>query len=120
MQKLLKNRHFAPLWVGQSLSEAGNWLRHMTLTYWVYQTSGHSPVATASMVVATYAPLLFGPLAGVLVNRWSHRRTMLWAQALCAGCSALLAAALRTQSLVLIYTFLSSTVSQFYTLRGKP
>lgn len=117
MLGLLQNRRFALVWVGQSVSGFGDWVRNMALTFWVYQVSGHSPLATAAAMIAEYLPaILLGPIAGVFVNRWSYRRTLFWTQILAAAVSAsfLLALEWRSLPLALVTAFLGSTLSQFY------
>lgn len=78
--QLLHNRQFLVLWLGQSVSQMGNWIRQMALTYWVYEVSGHSPTATAGMVIATALPaLITGPLAASLAytaRRSPERRSL--------------------------------------------
>lgn len=117
MLGLLRNRQFAMLWAGQSISGFGDWVRNMTLTFWVYQVSGHSPLATAAVMVTEYVPaILLGPVAGVFVNRWSYRRTMFWTQVMAGAVSAafLLALGRHSLPLALAAAFLGSTLSQFY------
>ena len=115
--KLLRNRRFALIWLGQSVSSFGDWVRNMAITFWVYEISGHSPVATSAVMVAEYLPmLLLAPVAGVFVDRWSRRRTMFWTQLVSAVLSLSFLAALGARSLplALVIAFLGSLVSQFY------
>lgn len=117
MGELLRNRKFLFLWGGQAVSSVGDWIRNMAITYWVYEVSGHSPVATAAVMVAEYLPMLvLAPMAGVFVDRWSRRRTMLWAHVANAGLSLgfLAALGLRSLPLAFVIAFLASTVTQFY------
>lgn len=115
--KLLRNRRFALIWLGQSVSSFGDWVRNMAITFWVYEISGHSPVATSAVMVAEYLPmLLLAPVAGVFVDRWSRRRTMFWTQLVSAVLSLSFLAALGARSLplALVIAFFGSLVSQFY------
>jgi len=115
--KLLRNRRFALIWLGQSVSSFGDWVRNMAITFWVYEISGHSPVATSAVMVAEYLPmLLLAPVAGVFVDRWSRRRTMFWTQLVSAvlSLSFLVALGARSLPLALVIAFLGSLVSQFY------
>ncbi|HEY7127676.1 MAG TPA: MFS transporter [Ktedonobacterales bacterium] len=78
---LLINRNFARLWAGQSLSAFGDMIFDTTLLVWVaVLTKGQSwsPLAISGLLIAAAVPnLLVGPMAGVFVDRWDKRRTML-------------------------------------------
>jgi MFS family permease len=91
---LLINRSFARLWTGQSLSVFGDMIFDMTLLVWVaVLTKGQpwSPLAISGLLVAAAVPnLLVGPIAGVFVDRWDKRHTMLWMDAIRAALVGLL------------------------------
>lgn len=72
----LGNRDLRLLWSGQLLSSLGSWLLFVAVPYRVFQLTG-SPAATGLAIVASGPATLLGPLAGVLVDRWDRRRTML-------------------------------------------
>ena len=90
------NRAFALLWAGQSVSNLGDWVFNTTLMLWIALGLGHNqpwaPAAVSGVLIARFVPtILIGPLAGVFVDRWDKRRTLLWADALRALLIALLA-----------------------------
>jgi predicted MFS family arabinose efflux permease len=72
----LRHRDLRLLWAGQLLSSLGTWLLFVALPYRVFQLTG-SPVATGLSFVAGLPATVLGPLAGVLVDRWDRRLTML-------------------------------------------
>lgn len=79
---LLINRNFALLWVGDVISALGDYSFAITLTIWVALTlaKGQSwaPLAITGLVVSSAIPMMvIGPIAGVYVDRWDKRRTML-------------------------------------------
>src|SRR5262245_52917236 len=79
---LFTNRNYLLLWSGQSLSLIGDYFFLATLTIWMIEqlASGESwlPLATGGLVIAAALPaLLVSPFAGVFVDRWDRRRTML-------------------------------------------
>lgn len=79
---LLINRDFALLWLGQSISNLGDFTFETALVLWIATriAVGHSwaPLAVSGVLVATAVPtVLIGPAAGVFVDRWDARRTML-------------------------------------------
>ncbi|HLI90949.1 MAG TPA: MFS transporter [Ktedonobacteraceae bacterium] len=73
---LLINRNFALLAAGQAISNIGDFVYSTTLLIWVFALT-HSAAAVSGVLVAQYAPVfLLGPIAGVFVDRWDRRRTM--------------------------------------------
>ena len=76
MLRLLGNRDFSLLWWGGLISMLGNWMLIVALPVYVYQETG-STLATSLMFVAGTLPrVLFGSVAGVLVDRLERKRTM--------------------------------------------
>lgn len=80
--KFLVNRDFARLWYGQALSTVGDFVFDVTLTIWVatdlYAKSDWAPAAVSGlMLCALVGIIIVGPAAGVFIDRWSLRRTML-------------------------------------------
>ena len=79
---LFINRKYALLWFGQSISNIGNFFFSTTLYLWVAtqlaKNQPWSPLAMSGVAFATVLPaLLIGPIAGVFVDRWDKRATML-------------------------------------------
>ncbi|MBA3825860.1 MAG: MFS transporter [Ktedonobacterales bacterium] len=79
---LLINRNFALLWAGQSISFIGDALLDFTLALWLAFDLGRgqswAPLAVSGVLLsASLGSLLIGPIAGVFVDRWDKRRTML-------------------------------------------
>ena len=74
---LLSQRNFALLWAGQLVSNLGDWLLWIALPFYVYERTG-SALATGAMFIAqTLPPILFGSLAGIFVDRWDRKQTMM-------------------------------------------
>ncbi|MFN8489826.1 MAG: MFS transporter [Caldilineaceae bacterium] len=116
MLAILRQRNFALLWAGQALSAIGDWILWIGLPFYVYGKTG-SALATGAMFMVTTAPgLLFGSLAGVLVDQWDRRRVMFMADLSRTGITLLLLATLNPGWLWLIYplAFLDATVAQFF------
>jgi MFS family permease len=77
-----KNRDFSLLWFGQVISQFGERLTQMAIFGYVYQRFGGNPtaMANAKMIFFTLLPVfVVNPFAGVLVDRWGKRETMIWA-----------------------------------------
>ena len=86
MERRLVNRNFARLWYGSAISSVGDYVFDTTLTLWVATKLGAgkswAPVAVSGLLLAAVLAIVFvGPVAGVWVDRWNHKRTMLGTEA---------------------------------------
>src|SRR5262249_28234071 len=101
---------------GQLISTAGDWVLIIALPFYVFSLTG-STLATGFMfIVQTLPRVLLGSVAGVYVDRWDRRRTMIVADLLRG---ALLLAMLAVHSLdelwiVYIVAALQSIIAQFF------
>jgi hypothetical protein len=78
MQLLRSNRSFRRLWLGQVVSELGNWFNFIAALGLVRTVSHAAPEVTTVMLLARLIPFtLFAPLAGAFVDRWSRRTVMI-------------------------------------------
>jgi MFS family permease len=89
------NRNFTLLWWGQAISSIGDYAWDTALVLWVasYLAAGQSwaPLAVSGVVLAAALPqAVVGPIAGVFVDRWDKRRTMVIMAALQAIIATLL------------------------------
>jgi hypothetical protein len=72
----LRQRNFALMWLAGLISLAGDWALSVGLPIYVY-TLTHSVLATAITLMCAVTPgVLVGSVAGVFVDRWDHKRTM--------------------------------------------
>jgi len=77
MRELLTDRRFAFVWWAGLTSQLGSWLLSTALPMHVFQMTG-SAAATSLLLIAGAVPrVLLGGVAGVYVDRWNRRRTML-------------------------------------------
>jgi MFS family permease len=78
----LRQRNFALLWFGSLISITGDWMLLVALPIYVFRLTC-SALATGAMFAAGLLPnVLFGSVAGVFVDRWDRRRTMVIANLL--------------------------------------
>jgi MFS family permease len=77
MLALLRRRNFALLWVGQLVSQIGDMVLMIALPFYVYQLTGSLFHTGLMYIVETLPRILFGSLAGVFVDRWDRRWTLI-------------------------------------------
>jgi MFS family permease len=88
---LRTNRSWQWLWRGQSVSVIGDMVFLVTVMLWIATkiarqpggaVASWAPAAVSGALIAVAVPgLVVGPFAGVWVDRWNRRRTMLTADA---------------------------------------
>ncbi|HEX6284746.1 MAG TPA: MFS transporter [Pyrinomonadaceae bacterium] len=78
LQLLGRNRSFRRLWIGQVISELGNWFNFIAVLGLVRVVSNNAPEVTTIVLIVRLVPFtLFAPLAGAFVDRWSRRTVMI-------------------------------------------
>src|SRR6266700_2671017 len=87
LRRALVNRNYAKLWYGQAVSAVGDTVFGTTLVLWVSQVlvrgSAWAPAAVSGILVAAGAAVgLVGPVAGVFVDRWNRKLTMMRTEAI--------------------------------------
>ena len=113
--RLALNGSFTALWAGQLVSIFGDRIHQAALAAAVLVVTG-SPLATTLVFVAGTLPnLVFGPIAGTLVDRWDHKEVLVVSDLLRAATVLLLPIAIVT-NVVLVYplVFLMTTISVFF------
>lgn len=116
MLTTLRQRNFALLWTGGLISLLGDWTLMVGLPLFVYALTG-STVATSTMFMAGLIPrVLLGSVAGVFVDRWDRKRTMVAADLLLALCLLPLLAVHAADRLWIVYLvqFGESSIVQFF------
>ena len=74
---LRKNRNFRQLWLGQVVSQMGDWFNTIALYTIILNLTG-SGRDVGLLLVARFLPsCLFGPLSGVVADRFSRRTIMI-------------------------------------------
>ena len=73
---LRTNRNFRLLYIGQAISQLGDWFNAVAVYALLLDLTG-SATAVAWMLITQYLPVAFvGPLAGVVVDRVNRRRLL--------------------------------------------
>jgi len=74
---LLRNQNYRLLFVGQALSQLGDWMNRVALLVLAYRLTG-SPIAVALLQLATLLPrVIISPFGGVLADRYPKRLLMI-------------------------------------------
>jgi MFS family permease len=76
-RRLLKDRNVRWLYAGQLISQIGEGVSKVALLWFVYNLTESALKMTLVGVLQTVPPLVFGPFAGVLLDRMSKRMAMI-------------------------------------------
>jgi DHA3 family macrolide efflux protein-like MFS transporter len=114
MKKVLKNRNFLKLWIGQIVSNIGDEVAFFGLGVLVV-FSWHGSATDLSIVMASslLPILIFGPFAGIFVDRWNKKYTMIAAD-LIRSVLAIFFIFCTSIIQLSIVVFLLATVSRFF------
>ncbi|HEX9764701.1 MAG TPA: MFS transporter [Candidatus Acidoferrales bacterium] len=112
--QVLRNRQFFVLWVAQLISNFGDWLALLALFSLVAFRWKGTPYEVSGIFIAFALPwALLGPVAGVFVDRWDLKRTMI-ASDVVRGLLVLLLAFATDVYQVYAVVFALGTVSAFF------
>jgi MFS family permease len=116
---LSRNADFRRLWTGQVVSEIGDWLNNIAVLALAIELAGPARQghAVAVYAIARHLPLfVFGPVAGVVVDRVDRRRVMIAADIARAVLALGFLLAQKFSTLPLIYAVGASlfSVSAFF------
>ena len=115
-RQLYANRSFMALWLGQMISFVGDYFYWLAVPIMVERLTGSALMVGLSVITTALPMLLLGPVAGVFIDRWDRKRTMIAADVLRA-LLVLPCLLVRTPDQVWIYYvvgFLMSCVSRFF------
>ncbi|HET7270275.1 MAG TPA: MFS transporter [Rubrobacter sp.] len=117
MLATLRQRDFALLWFGGLISMMGDWAMFAALPFYAFEQTGSAFASGAVLTALTLPGLLFGTVAGVFVDRWNRKRTMVAANLLQVLVMLPLLLVRPGESLWLVYVvaFVMASVWQFVT-----
>jgi MFS family permease len=104
------------LWIGQTISFIGDYFYWLAIPIMVERLTGSALLVGLSVISSALPMLVLGPIAGVFVDRWDRKKTMIVADILRA-LLVLLCLTVRTPEQVWVYYivgFLMSCVSRFF------
>lgn len=112
----LRQRDFSLLWFAGFISLMGNWMLSIALKVVIYDMTG-SALAVGGSLLATALPgILFSSVAGVCVDRWERRRTLVLVNLLLAIAILPMLLVRSSELLWLVYVilFVQATLTQFF------
>ncbi|OYT58613.1 MFS transporter [Euryarchaeota archaeon ex4484_178] len=119
MKRVLSNRNFLKLWIGQVVSNIGDEVAFMGLAaLLVFKWEGSATDVSLFFIFASLPVLIFGPIAGVFVDRWKRKSTMIWADILRAGIAFGFIFSTELWHLMVLIFLLSSISRFFYPARN--
>ncbi len=110
---LLTNSQFLRLWAGLSISKLGDWVGHTALTLHIYDITGSASAMASLAIVRSLPVLLFGPVAGVMADRFPRRWIMILSDIARAVLYALLPFA-TTSPQIMVIALLTSCIAVFF------
>ncbi|HEV2011329.1 MAG TPA: MFS transporter [Candidatus Limnocylindria bacterium] len=75
--RLLARRNFGLLWVGGFISFVGDWVLYIGMPISIYRITGSALATTIMFVCGVLPSIVLGSVAGVYVDRWDRRRTVI-------------------------------------------
>lgn len=76
-QRLIQNRRYFPLWLGQLISNLGDTLHYIALVIWVYERTGSSLAVSGAVFFEVVPVILFAPVAGVIIDRFPRKMILI-------------------------------------------
>jgi MFS family permease len=118
LRNLLKDKNFSFLWVSQIISNFGDRLNQMALIGLIYSRTPGSTIELAKLLSFTVLPVfLVGPVAGIYVDRWNKKYTMITCDLLRGLLVLFIPFAItysRTMTPIYILVFIIFSVTRFF------
>ena len=96
------------IWVGQFLSMLSSYAVQFAIIIWLSLEYQSAQVLAYAAIAGMLPQAIIGPFAGVYIDRWDRKRTMMLADSFIAGCALIMVYVLRSDTihLPLIYLLL--------------
>lgn len=101
-------KKFLFIWVGQFISLISSSAVNFAIIIWLSITHGSAEVLAYGAIAGMLPAALIGPFAGVFIDRWNRKKTMMFADGFVALCTLVMSISfyLGYESLLLIYMML--------------
>ncbi len=119
MKAIFNNKNFVKLWFGQLVSILGDQIYFIALMVLIQNYYGNVVITGTVMMITAIPKILFSPFAGVLVDRWSLKITMVVSDLIRMIMVLMIPVffhylQIHNMMVIFIMTFLISTVSVFF------
>jgi len=85
LPRALRDRQFALLWTGQTISRLGDNIFIIAVNVWLVEKTGSAEVIAVTLLSSLVPTLIFGILGGAIADRMPRARIVAAADAFCAG-----------------------------------
>jgi len=116
MLATLRQRNFALLWLGGLISLIGDWALMVGLPIYVYLLTRSVLALSIALLVSSIPNIVLSSIAGVFVDRWDRKRTMVITNLLLALALLPLLLARTADRVWIIYlaAFVGTCIEQFF------
>lgn len=84
-------QRFIIIWTGQLFSILSSTIAQFAIVLWISLETGSAEVLSFATIAALLPQIVLGPFAGVFVDRWNRKLTMIFADSFVAFCSVIMA-----------------------------
>ncbi|WP_277632655.1 MFS transporter [Avrilella dinanensis] len=101
-------RKFIVLWIGQFFSLISSSAVNFAIIIWLSLETGSAEVLAYAAIAGLLPQAIIGPFAGVYIDRWDRKKTMIFADSFVAVCTFVMSVSfyMGNESLLLIYVML--------------
>ena len=75
---VLRNRNFALLWIGQSVSLIGDVVYFLAINWYILEKTGSALQIGGNVIFTVISSMIFSSVAGVVADRWDRRWIMIF------------------------------------------
>lgn len=111
---VLHNKNFVRLWLSQILTQTSLNMLYYLLTIKVWESTLSNSAVSLLVLSFTLPAIIFGPIAGVLVDRWDTKRTIVLTNLIRTAFIPFFFLILKNPFAVRPLIFLTSAVTQFF------
>src|SRR5438874_3614647 len=117
MLATLRQRNFALLWSGGLISLIGDWVLMIGLPIYVYLLTRSVLALSIALLASSLPNIMLGSIAGVFVDRWDRKQTMVITNLLMGLVllPLLLVRAADRVWIVYLVAFVGTSIEQFFT-----
>lgn len=112
--KIIQERDFSRIWTAQILSQLVSNMLTFALILHIYDLTGSLTTISLVMIATTIPSIIFGPFSGVITDRASYKKVLIYTNVLRFLVALLLVPAAHNTLAILEIIFLMSAITQFF------